>query len=248
MSKKDPSSVAGSSPSGYPDDVYEEFLTLYRVVSGYSIARYGDGEFNLVRGGNCISQRKAPHLQDELAAVLKGENSKLLVGIPRLDARSPKYRNWYKCCTQYGPYLSKIRQYYSSFITRPDSAPWIAEDRYYELMSELWRNKDITMVYGSERSLSKEFPALKTARKIDVVQCDYAHTYHRIDEIETATVLAGNKTVLLMCGPTATCLADRLSRRGFHAIDLGHIGMWWMAHRNPKLTSQLVYRDDPLHT
>jgi hypothetical protein len=225
---------------GYPQ-VVDEFDTLALVLEGKSIARFGDGEFNLVRGGNCISQRKYPGLQLELQNVLKSSDDNLLVAIPRLDKRSPKIANWTKCCAHYGSYLSPKKKYYSAFITRPDSAPWIATDEYYAQIERLWKDQVVTMVYGSERSLSATFPAMASAKGLITVETDYAHTYHRIDEIQHRIEKAGAKRVLLMCGPTATCLAARLSKAGYHAIDLGHIGMWWMAHHNPKLLSQLLY-------
>ena len=224
----------------YPQ-VTGEYETLACVLSGMSIARYGDGEFNLVRGGNCVSQRRVPGIQTELQNILKSHDKRLLVAIPRLDPRSPKNVNWVKCCSHYESYLSPKKEYFSAFITRPDSAPWIATDDYYAAIERLWKGKEVTMVYGSERSLSKDFPALASAKRIDVVETDYAHTYHRIDQIERNIHLAGNETVLLMCGPTATCLAARLADDAFHAIDLGHIGMWWMAHNNPKLVPHLGY-------
>lgn len=221
----------------YPN-VVEEWATLLKVLDGKSIARYGDGEFNLVRGGNCVSQRKVPGIQIELQNILKSHDENLLVAIPRLDKRSPKNVNWVKCCSHYGSYLHHGKTYYSAFITRPDSAPWIATDEYYGMIESLWADQNITMVYGSQRSLSVDFPPMKSAKTITVVQTDYAHTYPRINAIERQIRRAGNKTVLLMCGPTATCLAARLAGE-FHAIDLGHIGMWWRAHENPKLASQL---------
>jgi hypothetical protein len=221
----------------YPD-VVEEWATLLAVLDGKSIARYGDGEFNLVRGGNCVSQRKVPGIQTELKNILHSKDDNLLVAIPRLDSRSPKNVNWTKCCSHYGSYLSFRKRYYSAFITRPDSAPWIATPSYFDLVESLWDGKDITMVYGSQRSLSVDFVPMRLAKSITVVEADYAHTYPKIDAIERQVRRAGNKVVLLMCGPTATCLAARLAG-DFHAIDLGHIGMWWRAYDNPKLTTQL---------
>lgn len=221
----------------YPD-VVDEWATLVKVLDGKSIARYGDGEFNLVRGGNCVSQKRVPGIQTELQNILKSNNPNLLVAIPRLDPRSPKNVNWVKCCSHYGSYLSFKKTYYSAFITRPDSAPWIATPTYFDGIESLWAGKDITMVYGSKRSLSVEFPAMQSAKSITVVETDYAHTYHRIDAIERQIREAKNRVVLLMCGPTATCLAARLAN-DFHAIDLGHIGMWWRAHENEKLIPHL---------
>jgi hypothetical protein len=227
-------------PLKYPA-VADEFQTLDLVCAGKSIARYGDGEFNLVRGGNCVSQRAVPGIAEELRNILIQYIANLLVAIPRLDPRSPKDVNWRGLVPQYRPCLSAEMTYYSAFITRPDSAPWIATDTYYAQMASLWDGQDITMVYGSERSLSKGFAPMQSAKSITVVSTDYAHTYPKIAQILDGIVKAGNKRVLLMCGPTATCLAARLCRLGFHAVDLGHIGMWWMAHHNEKLIRHLKY-------
>jgi hypothetical protein len=79
----------------YPN-VIDEFETLDLVCRGRSIARYGDGEFNLVRGGNCVSQRLVPGVRAELERILRWKDPELLVAIPRLDERSPKNKNWAK--------------------------------------------------------------------------------------------------------------------------------------------------------
>ena len=227
----------------YPDDVVGEWGTLLRVVDGKSIARYGDGEFNLVRGGNCVSQRMVPGIQVELQNILHSKDPNLLVAIPRLDKRSPKNVNWLKCCAQYGSYLKHSKQYYSAFITRPDSAPWISTPSYYDFIESLWKGQEVTFVGNGQRSLTADFLMETGARSVHYVECDYAHTYPRIDALERACLKPmGNekpRRVLLCAGPTATCLAARLSRQGVQAIDLGHIGMWWRAYDNPKLTPYL---------
>lgn len=228
----------------YPQ-VVDEFDTLALVLEGKSIARFGDGEFNLARGGNCISQRKYPGLQLELQNILKSNDPNLLVGIPRLDKRSPKIANWTKCCAHYTEYLSPKKKYYSAFITRPDSAPWIATDEYFAQIERLWRDQEVTFVGNGQRSLTPDFLMETGAKAVHYVECDYAHTYHRINELERACLkpmgTEAPRRVLLCAGPSATCLAARLSKKGVHAVDLGHIGMWWMAHHNPKLLSQLLY-------
>lgn len=223
----------------YPS-VVDEWTTLNEVSKGKSIARYGDGEFNLVRGGNCVSQRMAPGIQVELQNILHSKDDNLLVAIPRLDPRSPKNSNWTRCCEKYGSYLKHGKTYYSAFITRPDSAPWISTPTYFDGIEWLWAGKRIIMVYGSKRSLNADFPALASAKHIEVVECDYAHTYHKVNLMEQDILRRDPEIVLLMCGPTATCLAARLAGKK-HAIDLGHIGMWWRCYDNPKLTKHLEY-------
>lgn len=219
--------------------VIDEFDTLELICQGRSIARYGDGEFNLVRGGNCVSQRLTPGIRPELERILRWKNPSLLVAIPRLDRRSPKNVNWAKLAPHYEPHLNHGKDYYSAFVTRPDSAPWIGTKEYFDKIETLWAGKDITMVYGSARSLSHDFPPMRSARSITVVHAEYAHAYDDINALMDGVRDAGNHTVLLMCGPTATCMAARLDEESFHAIDLGHIGMFWRPYANPKLVPLL---------
>lgn len=219
--------------------VVDEFETLELVCAGKSIGRFGDGEFNLARGGNCVSQVGNHEIREELMQVLHGGDKNCIVGIPRLDPRSPKDVNWSKLSRIYAPLLHHKRKYYSSFITRPDSAPWISTKEYFDKVESLWAGKDITMVYGSERSLSKDFHAMKSAESIHHIPGRYRDAYGQIDQLEQEIAHHGTKTVLLMIGPTATCLAPRLARRGHHAIDLGHIGMWWRCYDNPKVQKYL---------
>lgn len=218
----------------YPE-VVDEFETLRLVAGGKSIARFGDGEFNLARGGNCVSQVGSKEIRNELRDVLNTDSKECLIGIPRLDKRGPKNVNWSKLAPIYEGFLKPHKPYYSAFITRPDSAPWIATDEYFDQVESLWRDKEVTMVYGSNRSLSSNFGPMACARSLAVIQAPYRDAYAAIDELASQITAVGRKTVLLMVGPTATCLALRLSKTGFHALDLGHIGMFWRAHHNPKL-------------
>jgi len=226
----------------YPH-VVDEFATLDLIIAGKSIARFGDGEFNLVRGGNCVSQKRVEGIREELKAVLLSKDPNLLVGVPRLDARSPKDVNWRKCCEHYGMFLNGKKKYYSAFITRPDSAPWIATEEYFDKVESLWKGQEVTFVGNGKRSLTAEFLMETGAKSVHYIECDYAHTYPKIDALERACLqpMGAEKPrrVLLCAGPSATCLAARLSAKGIQAIDLGHIGFWWRPYLNPKLAQHL---------
>lgn len=197
------------------------------VLGGRSIARYGDGEFKIVAGNGCVSQVPNKLLTAELASILRMPNDKCIVGIPRLDPRSPKYANWKKYEHKYPNYLSGTKTYYSAFITRPDSAPWIWNQTFYDRVASLWDGQEIALVKGSDRSLSATFAAMSTAKKIHTIECARRDAYVEIEVLEDQVMQTGCKRALLCCGPTATCLAWRLANRGVHAIDLGHIGMFW---------------------
>lgn len=212
--------------SWYPE-VVDELTTLREVLAGKSIARYGDGELKIMRGGNCVSQSFDALLAAEMMDIIAEPRKNLLVGIPTLDARNPKYENWRKLAPRFAPYLKRGAMYHSSFITRPDNAPWIGTKQYFDDMESLWKDKHVTFVGNGQRSLTRDFLLKTGALSVSWVECSYRDSYDQIGKLFQHVMARGNQRVLLCVGPTATCLANRLERVGCHAIDLGHIGMFW---------------------
>lgn len=211
---------------GYPT-VVNEFETLKKVLEGYSIARFGDGEFNLARGGNCISQIALPALAEELKQVLRNDNPRCLVGVPTMDPKGPKIDRWGKYAQKYKQFLDTGTVYYSSFITRPDSAPWINTKNFFDDIESLWRDQRVALVGNGVRSIKPPFLVETGATEVVHVLNSYKDSYVQIDDLEQQVYDSGCQRAILCVGPTATCLAWRLSKKGVHAIDLGHIGLFW---------------------
>lgn len=224
----------GSMP--YPA-VKGEDETLDLVLQGRSIARYGDGEFKIAAGGGCVSQVPDRRLSEELREILHSTKDECLVGVPTMDRRSPKYGNWEKYEKIYPRLMRPGKTYYSAFITRPDSAPWIDRPDFFDKVESLWAGKHVTMVYGSARSLTENLEPMRSAN-VTVIPCDRRDAYAQIDVLEKQILLSKPHVVLLMCGPTATCLAHRLAGKK-HAVDLGHIGMFWRTYANEKYQAKL---------
>lgn len=209
----------------YPK-VLDEGATLERVLAGESIARYGDGELKLMRGHRCVSQVYDSELEDELRKIIS-RPTKALVGIPTLNPQSPKFQLWDGMKGKFSPFLSRHKDYGSSFITRPDSAPWLGTKEYFDKIESLWKGEHVTFVGNGVRSLTPKFLLDTGAATVNFVECSYAHSYEQIGYLFKKARAAGRHRVLLCVGPTATCLAERLAVAGHHAIDLGHIGMFW---------------------
>lgn len=189
----------------------------------HSIARFGDGELRVAIGGNAISQRADGQLARELVAILRTEQSGLLAGIPNFDA-TPRRDVWDKYRSgRYSSLYVPRRQYASSFISRPDSAPWIDRPEYWDQVRGLWRGKDIVLVVGDRKSLTPEM--MIDAKSVRVVTGPSQHAYSEIGRIEEE-IGTPSASVLMCLGCTATALAARLHRRGVHALDLGHVGMF----------------------
>jgi hypothetical protein len=205
--------------------VLSEAQTLAAACGGQSLARFGDGELKLALGASAKSQGWHPDLQRALKAVLHDTAGPCLPCIPNIDAfrgpkegfwqayRSPRYTQLYKRGAAYG----------SAFVTRPDSAPHIDEPAYWEGVIDLWRDKDVVLVRGSEKSLTAERLVGAHAVREVVGPRQHAWAEHReiFEQLKRET-----RPVLLCLGATATVLANWLAHKGVHALDLGHIGMF----------------------
>lgn len=208
----------------YPE-VLDEFATLARVCgpSKRSLARYGDGEFNLCRGHGIPCQRFDASLSKRLREILHDAGD-CLVGIPNLRSPTPKAKFWSKyesAVELLGPQL-----YGSSFVTRPDSAPWLDTFTYWGDLDALWSFERVTLVRGSTRSLMPSDLTGADVREVVGPARDAWSDYDRLmDEIGTPEL------ALLCLGPTATVMAVDLCAKGVHAVDFGHLGMFWRKHK-----------------
>ncbi|MDP3720785.1 MAG: GT-D fold domain-containing glycosyltransferase [Acidobacteriota bacterium] len=210
--------------ASYPD-VLDERATLALVAGGKSIARYGDGEFKLCADGSGIkSQVGDAVLAQRLRAILR-DSGDCLVGIPNIRSNTPKADFWGKHMG-FGRFLVE-RPYVSSFISRPDSAPWINTDDYWQHLESLWVGQAVTLVRGSSKSLVAE--DLVGAGHVTEVVCARQHAW--ADYAQILERVGTPARALICLGPTATVLAADLCARGVHAIDLGHIGMFLRKRR-----------------
>jgi hypothetical protein len=192
-----------------------------------SIARFGDGEWRCAVGGGCSSQRPDPKLARELQTVLRAQHQDCMVGIPNpFHPDAPRRESWIKYTEPKFTSLlaSDKRVYWSSFITRPDNAPWIDTPAYWAMVRSLWIGQDVVLVVGDKKSITTEMIG-DEAKSVREVIGPRQHAYEQIDQIEEQVGKTGAR-VLICLGTTATVLAYRLSKKGVHALDLGHIGMF----------------------
>jgi hypothetical protein len=207
--------------------VMSEWNTMEHAVIGWSLARFGDGELRLALGeGKCISQEHDPKLAAELREILSSryypEISMLLVGIPNSEAKNGKPVMWGPTRYSAPRYTALYERagYASSFVTRPDSAPWIDNEQYWLLCRRLWWGKDVTLVIGTRGG---SLTTLHHAKSVRLIYGPERDAYRDIDGLERE-IGEPDHSVLICLGPCATVLAARLARKGVHALDLGHIG------------------------
>lgn len=202
--------------------VVGEFETIEACLLGRSLARFGDGELKIVYGAGYNREPPNVALSVELGHILAHPDRRCLVGIPTLDENGPKYLNWTRHAERFRKAVSSRVRYYSAFVTRPDSAPWINTRSYAELVTQLWAGKRVVVVCEKKNSL---LPVVRlTAAKVRHVLCAHRQAFRTIDDLEREVFLASPQIAILSAGPTATCLAHRLARRNIQAIDFGSAG------------------------
>lgn len=225
--------------------VLSEDATLEAALAGRSLARYGDGEFKLAIGKKCVSQDADPALAEHLKLILKSaRRPDCLVCIPNLDSDTPKRESWENYRADRYTALLSDGPYGSSFITRPDSAPWIDRPGYWDKVRQLWAGRDVVLVHGGHNALTPE--ALSAARSVHEIVGPRTSAYGELARLEAEILavwrplwqawlrhpddereLGRPRPVVIMClGAAATVLAWRLSGQGVQALDLGHMGLF----------------------
>lgn len=205
---------------GYPR-ILSEAETLEAVIGGKSLARYGDGELKIIRGGSLKAQPYHPLLAKRLREIL-ARSGDCLVGLPTLNPHSPKIRYWRSFAANVQTWTTP-RVYGSSLITRPDSAPWIDTDTYWRRLEDLWRGREVTLVRGGTKSFTAE--CLPGVGKVREILAPRREAWADYDEL--LDIIGRPERALLCLGVTATVLAVDLCARGVHAVDLGHAGMFY---------------------
>jgi hypothetical protein len=208
-----------------------EFATVRHLLKGKSIARFGDGELKILDGVGYGREPVNGALTAELRMLVAAPDKDCLIGIPTMGKKDPKYENWLRHRDRFCRYFDREdeRQYWSAFITRPDSAADDLESREYcGLVAKLWIGRRAVVV---SEPTSKLLACLRLTNEPIYIECPSHKAYAEIDRFEDEICKASPAVALLSCGPTATCLANRLAARGIQALDLGSVGgllMRWL--------------------
>lgn len=208
----------------YPK-VAGEVETLRKIRKGFSIARFGDGEVKMIeRHVYTRELSPVPALSAELKRVIENPHERCLIGIPTMDPRGTKYENWQRHKARFCKYFRDDdgRRYYSALITRPDCGVWMESREYYEEVVAIWADKKRVAIVSE--ATSKLLSCVRETNEVVHIECPMYGAFAFIDSMERKVVEAKPDIALLSVGPTATCLANRLSKRGIQAVDIGSIG------------------------
>jgi len=215
--------------------------TLDKIINEKcSIARFGDGEFSCMRQSRIAFHDPSEGLAERLKEVLSSDLPNLLIGLPdcfgSLDSYVPYTKAFWRkymfkkrqmTCS----FLDMNRVYYNAFFNRY-YLNYNKTDEYYQRCSmyikklkEIWKNRDVVLFEGQESRLGVGNDILDGAKSISrILFCPIRNAFNKYDQILSAfDDINPDNLIIVALGPTATVLAYDLCRKGFQAIDMGHI-------------------------
>lgn len=214
---------------------------LYMLRTNCSIARFGDGEFEMILqpNQNLGFQNSNIALSQKLENVLQNQNKNLLICIPytlnSLRGRTKHSRMfWYTWGIRNNHHhriVDLIHRYQPEYvfgdaqITRPYIAYRNSKHgaRIFRLLRRIWDGQDLLLVEGEKTRLGVGNDLFDNAHSIKRVLCPATNAFDRYDEIfNTVVDIWRGELILIALGPTATVLAADFADRGMRAMDLGH--------------------------
>lgn len=238
-------------------NILSEEETIRKIVEeGYSISRYDDGEFKL------MLERKMNFFQknDEVLAkklrdvVLSPDDEvKILIGIPvsiksvrgyTLQAKKFWTLFWAQEFKYIKPYLNR-KKYCNTNITRPymdykDKNKQKMKKKFEEI-KKMWDKRDVVIIEGEKTKLGVGNDLFDNCNSIQRIICPAQNAFDKYEEIlKEALKFEKTKMFLISLGPTATVLAYELAKKGYQAIDTGHIDIEYMWFKNNSLKKEAI--------
>ena len=221
--------------SEYPLVLSEEG-TIEKMLTGEyrGMARFGDGDFNVIRGQEDRYHKACPKLSRTLSSVLVGPSEGVLnclIPPPPMKEGTLAYQRWVTYLEVNAGILPFLTDefYGSANISRMDSSPRLHTTFYWDLVAALWQDKDICLIRGSERSLTEKklLESPGAPRSVREVICKPRDNFSQFDEILEQVMGTRRGTVVLCAGLTSRPLVHALVPRGLEAYDIGHLAMYF---------------------
>ena len=232
--------------------------TIFLIKSKQlSICRFGDGEIRWILGRNENSfQDNSYEMAQRLTEILKSKDENILICIPniflKLDGFVNKSKRFWrihlgKTRDVWMKYLQPEITYGDSLITRPyiTRKNKIKAKKEFEEIKSLWDGKDLVIIEGEKTLMGVGNDLLDNSNSIRRVICPSTNAFAYYEEILNKALMFDSTVLFLLAlGPTATILAYDLSRRGYRALDIGHIDIeyeWYLRKEKRRVPIQGKY-------
>lgn len=222
-----------------------------------SLARFGDGEFELMCGRRrALFQDIDDKISERLREALNSENDNLLVAIADNYGKLDKYtddaaeaiRSYMssKVRKEHMELLSPERQYYDAYISRPYIMyrDKLSAGKRFENVKKIWERQEVLVVEGEFTRFGVGNDLLDNASQVFRILVPSKNAFSVYDEIiDTVRQYGKNKLILAILGPTASVLAYDLANDGYWIIDIGQLDVeyeWYL--RNADTRCDIPYK------
>ncbi|MDE5937575.1 MAG: GT-D fold domain-containing protein [Lachnospiraceae bacterium] len=238
---------------GGNEELVDQITTRHK-----SFIRFGDGEFELMRGNERAPFQKVDmELSKRLLEIFTISDEKILTGIS----------NTYGDLDQYTEEIAQGIREYMTEETRAFHLSVIDSDRtYYDaylfksympykdkentekrisLLRKIWDGRDIVFIEGDKTRTGYGNDLFDNAKSVKRILCPTFNAYSKYDEI----LACGKKVdkgclILMVLGPAGKVLAYDLVQEGYQVVDIGQIDMdydWYLAGAGFKVPNPNKY-------
>lgn len=250
------------------DSIYRNVFPKPQIVSNIdtinyiiehkcSVSRFGDAEMKVVRGMNISYQNNSDRLTIMMQTVLSQPIPNHIVCLPDVFGSLHIYNEdnrtfWRKHLAYYRSLwyenIDMQRLYYNAFMSRcympynDKSDAKLCFDR----LKLIWNNRSVLIVEGERSRLGYGNDLFANVKYIKRILGPNLGAFEYYDSIlqEVLKYDSGEYLVLLALGPTATVMAYELAKRGYQAIDIGHVDIeyeWYKMSATKKVPVKNKY-------
>lgn len=236
---------------GYQYPRFEKNEEIVRRIreDGASMARFGDGEFAIMRGEKRHEfQRNDERLSERLWQVIRSNEPGLIIGIADNFGSLWKFSD--EGAYDIRLYMTReIRAFLDSFVDRNRVYADGYITRFYSVLRDnkgdgpakrlkqlrsMWEGRDVIMVEGAQTRQGVGNDLFDNTKSIRRIIGPATSSFDRYDEILNACLEEKDDSVLFLIalGPSAGVLAYDLMMNGYQALDIGHLDMeyeWYLA-------------------
>lgn len=218
-------------------EVMSRITTINLIKSRrLNVIRFGDGEFEIISGGQISYQKSNRILAKELEAILLApDDVNALICVPGVfngmaDYTDKSKKYWIDCLRLRRKLVKRISKtnyvYGNSMISRPymDFKDKKHVGKIFHNLKSIWNNKDILIVEGETTRSGVGNDLFRSAKTVSRIICPSHDAFIKKDEIENKILLhKKDRLILLMLGPTAKIITKELGYIDNQILDIGHI-------------------------
>lgn len=216
-----------------------------------SLSRFGDGELEIILGGNIRFQKYDPNLSNRLKEILNYNQNFCFIALPdeinSLNNRIPKEKEFwikhlYSFRNKWIELTNPEKIYLSTNLTRPYLRFSNKNNckSYFETIKKLWYNKNVILCEGEFSRVGVNNDLLSSCKSIKRILCPHKDAFSKYDEIlNELKQYDKNNLFLIALGPTATVLSYDLAKEGYFALDIGHLDIeyeWFLRKTDKKIS------------